>query len=165
MELPYLPEQKKKQIKVISSVIVVGLGVGFAYVVSRYVRKNIDAIIKKRQEGREYSKEQTGKLSFPPTQYKAWADGIQGAYDPYGTFGAGTDEDTIYNIMRKLKTNDDWLQLQKDYGVRDYTDYTYNPFGTTTKVNLVESLNQELSGSEKNKVNEILKSKNITYRI
>ena len=129
------------------------------------LKKIIDSIIKKRQEGREYSKEQSGNLSYPPTQYKAWADGIKGAFDPYGTFGAGTDEDTIYNILRKLKNNDDWLQLQKDYGVRDYVDYTYNPFGTVTKINLVESLNNELSGSEKNKVNEILKSKNITYRI
>jgi len=151
--------------KIVSGIIVAGLGVGFAYVISGYIRKNIDSIIKKRKEGKEFEKEQTGKLSYPPTQYKAWADGIQGAYDPYGTFGAGTDEDTIYNILRKLKTNDDWLQLQKVYGVRDYTDYTYNPFGSTSKINLVESLNQELGGSEKNKVNQILKSKNITYRI
>jgi len=151
--------------KIVSGIIVAGLGVGFAYVISGYIRKNIDSIIKKRKEGKEFEKEQTGKLSYPPTQYKAWADGIQGAYDPYGTFGAGTDEDTIYNILRKLKTNDDWLQLQKVYGVRDYVDYTYNPFGSTSKINLVESLNQELGGSEKNKVNQILKSKNITYRI
>lgn len=165
MALPVVNNNKAKTRKIIGGVIVAGLGVGFAYVISKYVRKNIDAIIKKRQEGKEYTREQKGKLSYPPTQYKAWADGIKGAFDPYGTFGAGTDEDTIYNILRKLKNNDDWLQLQKDYGVRDYTDYTYNPFGTVTKINLVESLNNELSGGEKNKVNEILKSKNITYRI
>jgi hypothetical protein len=163
MALPVKKNNNKGRI--IGSIAVVGLGVGFAYVISKYIRRNIDGIIKKRREGKEYKDEQKGKLSFPPTQYKAWADGIQSAYDPYGTFGAGTDEDTIYNILRKLKTSDDWLQLQKDYGVRDYTDYTYNPFGTKTKLNLVESLNQELSGSEKNKINEILKSKNITYRI
>jgi hypothetical protein len=76
-----------------------------------------------------------------------------------------TDEAAIYSIMRKLKNNTDWLELNKAYGMRSY----YDPFNLTyitgKEINLVKALQMELDTKEKNQVNYILKSKGITYRV
>ena len=40
MALPVTTNNKTTKRKVISGIVVVGLGVGFAYVISRYVKKN-----------------------------------------------------------------------------------------------------------------------------
>ena len=68
--------------------------------------------------------------------------------------------------MRRLKTNNDWLLLNKAFGVREYIDYSLNPFGTTYNFNMVEMINYEDEGAEmRNKINAILKSKNLKYRM
>ena len=67
--------------------------------------------------------------------------------------------------MRKFKNNTDWLELMKAYGMRTY----YDPFSVTyitgKEINLIKAMQLELDTTEKNKVNAILKSKGITYRI
>jgi len=115
------------------------------------------------QERSEFEREKTDskKLSYPKTQYKAWADTLEEAWYEY-PFGLGTVEETVYNIMRKLKTNNDWLELQKAYGVRTY----YSGGFAAGNKNLVESITIEDEGGEmRKKINQILKSKGITYTI
>jgi hypothetical protein len=65
-----------------------------------------------------------------------------------------------------LKNNDDFLLLKNQYGIREYVDYTVNPFGTKYNFNMSQAINFEDEGSEmKNRINNILKVKGITYRI
>lgn len=114
------------------------------------------------QERSEFEKEKdTKKLTYPKTQYKAWADTLTEAWYQY-PFGLGTVEETVYNIIRKLKTNNDWLELQKAYGVRPYYygGFKYDDF------NLVEAITfEDEEGEMRKKINAIFASKGITYRI
>ena len=65
-----------------------------------------------------------------------------------------------------LKTNDDFLILKQTYGIRPYVDYTINPFGTTTNLNMQQAILAEDEGSVmKDRINNILKVKGITYRL
>jgi hypothetical protein len=76
-----------------------------------------------------------------------------------------TDEEAIFSIMRQLKTNNDWLELMKAYGLRTYYDPTSLTYITGKKINLLTALQLELDTKEKSKVNTILKNKGIRYRV
>ena len=143
------------------ALIVTGITVG-AFVAYRIIKRG-GAFARQIKEGREFEKEQDKAkgLSYPKTQYKSWADTLEEAWYEY-PFGLGTVEDTVYNIIRKLKNNNDWLELQKAYGVRQYYSGGF-PAGNKT---LVESIAVEDEGGEmRSKINAILKSKGIKYTI
>jgi len=162
--MPGYTEILKKPI--VRKALIVGGVVVIAYLFSKRIGRFLNKNIKDIQENLDYNKElDNSKESYPKTQYNNFADAIEKAFNPYG-FGYGTDEEAIYNVMRKLKTNNDWLLLNKAFGVREYIDYSFNPFGTTYNFNMVEMINYEDEGSEmRNKINAILKSKNIKYRM
>lgn len=84
--------------------------------------------------------------SYPDQRYLAFADSIQTAIA-----GWGTDEESVYNVMRQIKNNIDFLKLQTAFGVRD---------GET----LSQWLLGDLSSAEMLSVNQILSSNGVTYR-
>ena len=94
-------------------------------------------------------------LSYPLSNYNIWADSLQAAM-----FDAGTDESVIYNVFNKLKNPRDLLQLIKAFGVRPY--YTFG--WKQGNYNLGQWFTEELSTSEFDKINAILKSKNINIQ-
>lgn len=156
------PKDNKLRNNIIFGVVVVA-GV---IITAKIFKKQLKAFIEKRRQQNELNKEIKGKGTLQPSQYRDLANGIQKAFMPYESFGAGTDNTAIYNIFRMLKNNDDFLLLKKEYDIRDYVDYTYNPFGTTYKFNMSQAINFEDEGSTmKNYINNILKVKGITYRI
>ena len=158
----YTPQDKKLRNNIILGVVVVA-GV---IVTAKLLKKQIALWISKRQENNELNKEIIGKGTLPPSQIRDMANGIQKAFMPYESYGIGTDEKTIYNIFRLLKNNDDFLLLKKEYGIREYIDYTYNPLGTKYQFNMSQAINFEDEGGEMKKlINNILKVKGITYRI
>jgi hypothetical protein len=115
------------------------------------------------KEGSEFEKEKTNEktLSYPKTQYKAWADSLEAAWYEY-PFGLGTVDETVYNIMRQLKTNNDWLELQKAYGVRTY----YSGGFAAGNYNLVETISAEDEGGEmRRQINLIFQKRGIKYRL
>ena len=101
------------------------------------------------------------KASYKPSQFITLADKMEDSFN--SNWCDQTDEDAIYSIMRKLKNNPDWLELNKDmdHPLRSNMFNIYNH----KQINLVKGLQLELDTKEKNKVNYILKSKGITYRI
>ena len=156
------PNDNKLRNNIIFGVVVVA-GV---IITAKIFKKQLAAFIQKRKEANELNKEIKGKGTLQPSQYRDLANGIQKAFMPYESFGLGTDKTAIYNIFRMLKNNDDFLLLKKEYGIREYVDYTYNPFGTSYKFNMSQAINFEDEGSTmKNYINNILKVKGITYRI
>ena len=104
------------------------------------------------------------KLSYPKTQYNTWANKLETAM-----FSVGTYEEDIYAIFRMLKNNNDYLQLLKSFGRRKYSGGVLPGIETTLDFSKGWTLNQwlteELSTSELRKVNDILRSKGIKYRV
>lgn len=78
-------------------------------------------------------------LSADESDYYSWADAIFNACN-----GIGTDEETIYRVLRYLETKSDWNKLVTVYG----TD--------ADNFNLPGRLIYELTNSEQTKVNNIL---------
>jgi hypothetical protein len=89
----------------------------------------------------------SGNLSAPKADYEVWASQLFTSMD-----GVGTETDTIYRVLKNIKTKDDWNQLVKSFGVKKSTSWLSSFEGT-----LLDWLSDELSVKEKNLVNEILK--------
>ena len=94
-------------------------------------------------------------LSYPASQYDTLANIIETA-----GFDVGTDEDAIYNVFRKLNNNADYLALTKAWGNRTIYDW-----GIPDQYTLAQYLTYELGADEIQRVNNILNSKGITYRV
>jgi hypothetical protein len=65
--------------------------------------------------------------------------------------GAFTDEDAIKEVIAKLRTKSDWYALVKAFGVRKTTSIFSSFSG-----NLIQWLADELSGSDRKEVNDML---------
>lgn len=151
-----IPEKYRPYVRPV--LITAGIGTGLFIAYKLFTKGSMTA--RQIKERSEFSKEQKGKLSYPLTQYKSWADALEKAWYQYA-FGIGTDEQAVYSIFSKLKNNNDWLQLQKAYGVREYQDGLFS-----AKYNLVEALNYEDESSEmRDRINKMFKSKGISYRL
>ena len=70
--------------------------------------------------------------------------------------GYGTNEGTIENELKKLKSIDDWNALVSAYGTRTINCGTWNPFCTDFTGGLVDCLKDELTESEEAEANQIL---------
>lgn len=95
--------------------------------------------------------------SYADSQYKTFANTIETA-----GFDLGTDEAAIYSTFRKLKNNTDYLKLLNAWGKPNRTVYEW---GVGRKMTLPQYIRWEMSDTEVKKVNDILKSKGITYRV
>lgn len=69
----------------------------------------------------------------------------------FGKYGWATDEDAVYDAFEAVNTKDDVLALVRAFAVQD--DHTLN-----------EWMNEELSSSEMQHVQEILTAKGIVYQ-
>lgn len=98
------------------------------------------------------------RLSFPKSQYAAMATKLEQAF-----FDIGSDEAAVYNVFRQLKNNDDFLQLKKAYGVRQYTGGLVPGF-LSGKLDLDGWIAQELNENEIKYINGILSARSIIYR-
>lgn len=158
---PRDPKEKRP----IKTAIAIGIGAAIALGLYKIVGKELKEAIQKRKNKKLFESEQDPKvvLTYKPSQYITWADKIEDAFNV--SWLDFTDEDAIYSIMRKLKTNNDWLELMKAYGKRKYYDPTSATYVFGKDINLLTALQLELDTTEKNKVNAILKSNGIKYRI
>lgn len=143
-------------------IIAIGVLAGGAFVVYKIVKKfNEDARRESKQNlniKQELEQEtKTNPLTFAKSQYSTFADTIQTA-----GFDLGTDEKAIYSVFNKLKNNSDYLALLAAWGspTRTITD-----FGMDYKMTLPQFLRWEMSDTEISKVNNILASKKIKYRV
>lgn len=143
-------------------VISVGLLAGSAFLIYKLVKKfgsderrEVEQNANINQELQQES--QKNPLTFAKSQYSSFADTIQTA-----GFDVGTDEAAIYSVFNKLKNNADYLALIAAWGKPTRTIYDW---GMPYKMTLPQFLRWEMSDTEVQKINKILSSKNIKYRI
>lgn len=96
-------------------------------------------------------------LTYPLSQYSNFANIIETA-----GFDVGTDEAAIYNVFRLLKNNADYLQLTKAWGKPTRKIYDW---GFGYDMTLPQYIRWEMDAKEAGRINAILKSKNIKYRV
>jgi len=95
--------------------------------------------------------------SYADSQYRTFANTIETA-----GFDVGTDENAIYSTFRKLKNNTDYLKLLRAWGKPNRKVYEW---GIGRNMTLPQFIRWEMSDSEVKKVNDILSSRGITYRV
>lgn len=96
-------------------------------------------------------------LSYPLSQYAAFANIIETA-----GFDVGTDEKAIYSVFQNLKSNADYLALTNAWGKPTRKIYDW---GFGYEMTLPQFIRWEMDNSEVSRINNILKSKAIKYRV
>jgi hypothetical protein len=138
--------------KGVAIIVVIGI---IAFVVYKFYKD----FKPRTQEQKDLEKDQDTfvnqgqKPSFPRSQYKAFADTIQ-----QENLSWDTDEEKIYGIFKQMKNDLDITLLVEAFGERR-PQFTVN-----TGMALAPFLNEDLSKSEMQKINNILISKNIKFR-
>jgi hypothetical protein len=154
--------KNKNQVNPINTAVSYIILLGGGYLFYRLIKDQLNAKIKDKQNKQLYEQEQNKnkKLTYKPSQYIAFADKIEDACN--GSVLDPTDEDAIYKVMYYIHTNDDWLELNKAFGIRKY--YA-TQLSTGVDKNMQQFLQSDLDTKEKSHVNDILKNNGITYRI
>jgi len=98
------------------------------------------------------------KPSYQQGQYSQWADSIKTAFN-----GCGTTYSTIERIFNQMKNKADIMALSATFGVRKWDGCNWEGDFGDTEGTLAGGLTNELSSGEVEKLNNILKSKNINY--
>jgi hypothetical protein len=119
---------------------------------------------KEEQKGWDSEEEQIlkdpkRKATLSSAQLRAMANKIFSAMDGYGT-----DEEAIVSVIRSLKTDGDFVGLQKAFGIRTIDSGYLNP-APNFKGTLNAALTDELSNYYKQRINKILSNKKIKYRV
>jgi hypothetical protein len=97
------------------------------------LKSGVSSIVERIETNRENPVE-TSKLTYEDSWYKTSANSIFNAMNR-----VGTDETTIYNILIKLRNQDDYNQLNREYGKREITKGIDSPMGT-----MLEHFREEL---------------------
>lgn len=78
--------------------------------------------------------------------------------------GYGTDEPAIFSVFSKLYNNADYLAVSKAFGVRTISTGRFNP-EPNYKATMEQALYTDLGFDDRKRVNDILRSKGIKYKI
>jgi len=152
--------------KLAANLVTIAIGGTVAFIIyNKFIKK--DEKKRNEQETKNIDSEleeakKKNKLSYPLSQYQTFAKVIDTA-----GFGAGTDEQAIYSVFKKLNNNADYLQLLKAWGNPNrqvYPDY-FLFYSTGYKMTLPQYLRDDMSNDEIKVINNILAAKGITYRI
>jgi hypothetical protein len=97
------------------------------------------------------------KLTYPPYWYTVTADQLQEAI--WNNDGFNEDDDKIRDLLCELFTDDDFIKLSKDFGLR-----SGQGMWALQKRTLPQALIW-LDNSHKAEVNEVWESRGITFRL
>jgi len=98
------------------------------------------------------------KPSYIPAQYGAFSDALFEAMN-----GLGTDNESLFNVFRKMKNTLDVLLLIQAFGIKDYTDDKVFIFNIKP-MNLNQWISAELSSNEIDDLNKLLSSNGIKFQ-
>jgi hypothetical protein len=149
---------------VVAIAIVAGVGYGVYYLVKTLKDLNENKDDKEEQKSWEDDAEAIKndpkrRQVLTDAQLKSMANKVFSAMDGYGT-----DEEAIISVFRTLKTDGDFIGLQKAWGIREVNSGAFNPT-PNFKGTLNGAVTDELSGYYKQRINKILTNKKIKYRV
>ncbi|KKQ35806.1 MAG: hypothetical protein US53_C0070G0005 [Candidatus Woesebacteria bacterium GW2011_GWA1_37_7] len=133
-----------------------------------WIRSGIKKARKKAEAGQNFNADygnavaQGQKPTYPASNYQIFADKIYEAACS-GIFCYGTDEETIQDVFKQMKNDVDILLLIKAFGLREERGTICIPFTDCPGIALGQFLQTELSASEFQKINDILKTQGITF--
>ena len=107
----------------------------------------------------------SSNLSYSKSWYDGKAVTLAKALDAsFGNNGGllGCDQDTVYDIMKEMKTKDDVIQLETAFGTRELNASWLKKKKAMT---LREAIQDLMTTKEHRKVNEILKENGIDYSL
>lgn len=96
------------------------------------------------------------KATYSEDKYKKLADYLYRSMD-----GWGTDSEAVYNAFEQLRNDVDFILLDRAFGIRTASD---NLFGLLEDEDLKGWIREDLSATEVQKLNTILKNRGITKR-
>ena len=128
-----------KIIKII--VVIIAVIVGYRYLKKYLKKRKNQAVLSELDKDINVS-----KLSYQLSYYGIWAKDLFNAMD-----GVGTNEQVIYDVMKKMQSKDDVLQIITAFGVED-------------EETLTQWIVSELSTDERATLNRLLSDKNINYQ-
>ena len=106
----------------------------------------------------------TGNLTYSyPSWYEGRAISLATALDAsFGNNGGlmGCDQQSVYEIMKQLKTKDDAMQLESSFGTRELNSSWLKKKKAMT---LPQAIQELMTTREHKKVNEILSENGIDY--
>lgn len=112
--------------------------------------KNLTDDIKNRQQLEDQINETGQRPSYSDSRYTQWADQLETAM-----YGAGTDEQMVFQVMNYMNNDADVLKLISAFGTRKgFMQWN------------AQTLPQWIQGdfSDRSEINNILKAKGISYR-
>ena len=116
-------------------------------IVTKSKKSIINKLTEKQQEHINSLEIVEQDLTVPNTELNNLVSKLKTAF---GTYGWGTDEESVYEVFEALSSRSDVLALINTFGV--YNDHT-----------LPEWMNKELNNEELAHVQEILSAKGIVY--
>ena len=121
-------------------------------------KENRQTVIQQNQEKKDLEN-QGMKLTYPKSQYKAWADALENEFSGCDPFNKSRH--LIFEITDKIKNDLDFLELQTAFNIRKYDQCGWGAGDITA--NLPKAINDELNAAEIEVANNRLKSKGIKY--
>jgi hypothetical protein len=125
-------------------------------VLSAFVLKRIYRAITNKGQASSINTNEAPPPTRPPGYFNLAADAIEKA-----VFDVGTDEDSIFRVFADLNGDGDFVALFNAYGIRRYFSFST----LFVDLNLTQTLQEELTRTEITELNNLLASRNITYRI
>lgn len=158
MEKDFLSPTTKKTL--------ITIGVIVAGVIAYKIYKTYTKDAPNRQETKAGANELEALNKNPKTRQKitkqqamAFANTLFTAMDGYGT-----EEWQIMGVFYKIYNDADFLALSNAYGTREISSGSWNP-EPNYKGTMTGALHNELDTTWTKKINDLLKTKKITYRI
>ncbi|MBR5782016.1 MAG: hypothetical protein IKY27_08580 [Bacteroidales bacterium] len=130
-----------------------------------YIRKKI-------KESKEESKNEkylnavndsidSSSLTFSSVEYQTMADSLYAYLSDTRAGYAGVDEDGVYDVMSRLRTNDDVNKIITVFGSKEIRKRWTTKSSTYTLPGAISAL---MSQKERDKVNKCLEKNGITFR-
>ena len=130
-----------------------------------YIRKKIGEF-RTEKENDEYLKQIDASingsgLSFSDVEYRTMADSLFSYLSDTRAGYAGVDEDGVYDVMERLRSNDDVLKLINAFGSKEIRKRWQTKSHIYTLPGAIAAL---MSQKERDRINERLEKNGITFR-
>lgn len=144
----FVTDLSKNPSKAIAYAVLLVLGIILIYWLFNKGKKIVQNISDSIENVRENPVE-SNNLTYENSWYKKNADAIFNAMD-----GAGTDETTVYNIFIKLRNQDDYNKLNREYGTRELSRFLQSSLTGT----MIEHLRNDFSSQWLNNMQIFLRN-------